>query len=1106
MPTKVVKPVKAGKAVKTVMAVKAWVENINIPTYPAPAGDLNPLFLERRNNQGARGRIYPNPVTDYVNNTKKVDQTYEAVFIENEYIQLIILPQLGGRIFGGLDKTNGVDFFYRQHVIKPALIGLFGAWISGGAEFNWPLHHRPSTFMPLDYLIEAGPQGSQTVWLSDHEPTQRMKGMVGICMYPGKALVETKVRLFNRTPTPQTFLFWENIAVSVNDHYQIFFPPDVTHVVFHSKHEMAHFPVAREVYCGFDLTKGVDISWHGNSAKATSYFAGESAFDFFGGYDHGKQAGLMHIANHHISPGKKLFTWGNDDFSKVWEQNLTDEDGPYAELMAGSYTDNQPDFSWLRPYENKSFSQFWYPFHEIGTAKHANCRAAVNLTVEKNSATVGIYVTETVKRARVSLATAAKTLFEQETDLAPGSAYRAEIKIPLQLKETDLTFRICTANGDEVLTYTPQPRIEKPLPTPANPPPAPRKIETLEGLYLTGLHVEQYLHPLLDPDAYWREALRREPSDSRSNNALGRHLLRHGDFINAETHLRTAIRILTRLNGHPYDGEPFYNLGLTLRFQHRFDEAYAAFYKAIWSYTWKSAGHYALAELDARRGDFKSALEHAENACADRGNQKARDLKAALLRHLGRYDEALALTGQTLQQDPLDFWARHENLLVSRQQGQIPEAGANSLRGAVVDAQLYLDIAFDYANAGLWADTIGLLESLLERNGKDAPVYPMVLYTLGYCAFQSGQAETGRAYYQRAAKACSDYCFPVRLEELEVLLHVRAEQPSDARAAYYLGNLLYDKKQYEPAIQHWQDACKLDPSFSISWRNLGLAYYNVRYDAAQAKECYLQALKVNPNDHRVFYELIILLKRMGVAPAECLALLETRLDLVEERDPLVLERVTLYNDLKQPQKALDILLARRFFPWEGLEGLIADQVALAHLQLGQTTLEAGNLQEALAHFEAGWHFPPNLGAGRWSAVTDIPCQYYAGVALARLGQKDAAQAAFQAVVTADDSDWSLGFLPSLPYYKALALQNLGQTAEAGQELEKLLASASAALNSPDCSEPANSEPFSLDAEKLKWIQQTYLIGLAHLGLGHHAESQLAFQEVAARNPYHPLSH
>ncbi len=301
-----------------------------------------------------------------------------------------------------------------------------------------------------------------------------------------------------------------------------------------------------------------------------------------------------------------------------------------------------------------------------------------------------------------------------------------------------------------------------------------------------------------------------------------------------------------------------------------------------------------------------------------------------------------------------------------------------------------------------------------------------------------------------------------------------------------------------------RNSCKLDPNFSIAWRNLGLAYFNVRQDAVQAKECYVQALKVNPNDHRVFYEFIILLKRMGVPPAECLALLETKLDLVEERDPLYLEYVTFYNDLKQPQKALDILLKRRFFPWEGLEGLIADQYALAHLQLGQQALEAGKLQEALTHFEAGWHFPINLGAGRWCSVSDIPCQYYAGVALSRLGQKEAAQAAFKAIVSADDSDWSLGFLPSLPYYKALALQHLGQSTQASQKLENLLASANAQLNNPNYPEVPNSQPFNLDCKKLNRIQQTYLIGLAHLGLGHKDEAQSAFQEVLTLDPYHPL--
>jgi hypothetical protein len=296
-------------------AVSAWEESIVIPTYPAPEPDPNPMFLEKRVNQGASGRVYPNPFTGHVSNLKKIDKSYQAVFLENEYIQLMILPEIGGRIQVGFDKTNGYDFFYRQHVIKPALIGLIGAWISGGVEWNWPMHHRPSTFMPVAHSMEKGADGSQTIWLSDHEPMGRTKGMVGICLHPGKAFVEAKVRLFNRTPYVQKFLWWANVAVSVNDQYQVFFPPDVSWVTFHARADMSRWPIARDKFCGIDYGamnagKGVDISWWKNNPQATSFFAIESDHDFFGGYDHGHEAGLVHIANRYLAPAKKLFTWG----------------------------------------------------------------------------------------------------------------------------------------------------------------------------------------------------------------------------------------------------------------------------------------------------------------------------------------------------------------------------------------------------------------------------------------------------------------------------------------------------------------------------------------------------------------------------------------------------------------------------------------------------------------------------------------------------------------------------------------------------------------------------------------------------------------------------
>src|SRR5437588_3312763 len=207
--------------------VQAWEGPVTLPTYQEQAPDKNPIFLEKRVYQGSSGKVYPNPFTDRVSN-ENTDKTYDAVCLENEYIYLMILPQIGGRIHIGQDKTNGYDFFYRQRVIKPALVGLLGPWISGGVEFNWPQHHRPSTYMPVQHTIEHHEDGSATIWLSEHDPMQRMKGMVGICLHPGKSYVEAKVRLYNRTAFVQTFLWWANVGIQVHDHYQAFFPPDVT--------------------------------------------------------------------------------------------------------------------------------------------------------------------------------------------------------------------------------------------------------------------------------------------------------------------------------------------------------------------------------------------------------------------------------------------------------------------------------------------------------------------------------------------------------------------------------------------------------------------------------------------------------------------------------------------------------------------------------------------------------------------------------------------------------------------------------------------------------------------------------------------------------------
>ena len=308
---------------------------------------------------------------------------------------------------------------YNQRVIKPALVGLAGPWISGGIEFNWPQHHRPATFLPVDFEIEEHADGSKTIWCSDHDPMCRMKGMHGICLHPGKSFLELKVRAYNRTPFTQTFLWWANVATRVHEAYQSFFPPDVSYVADHARRSMSEYPHANGYYYGvnygerkrngvpkndipnqympphaavgqsaqFDYAPN-DLSFYANIPVPTSYMCMGSKEDFFGGYDYFAQAGIVHYANHHISPGKKQWTWGNHEFGHAWDRNLTDADArgefpPYIEIMAGVYTDNQPDFSFLQPGETKSWSQYWYPIQKIGPAQHANLDAAINLKFEK---------------------------------------------------------------------------------------------------------------------------------------------------------------------------------------------------------------------------------------------------------------------------------------------------------------------------------------------------------------------------------------------------------------------------------------------------------------------------------------------------------------------------------------------------------------------------------------------------------------------------------------------------------------------------------------------------------------------------------------------------
>ena len=1081
------------KQVQSVELVRAWEQEIILPTYPTQAADPNPMFLEKRVYQGSSGKVYPNPFTDKVS-TEKSDKSYRAVMLENEYVQLMILPEIGGRIHVGFDKTNGYDFFYRQHVIKPALVGLLGPWISGGVEFNWPQHHRPSTYMPVHFSIERSADGSCTVWLSEHDPMSRQKGMVGICLHPGRSIIEAKVRLFNRTPLPQTFLWWANVGVRTHDQYQSFFPPDVHVVADHAKRAMSSFPIAHGFYYGVDYSKGVDLSWYKNIPVPTSYMVTKSKYDFLGGYDYAKKAGFIHVANHHVAPGKKQWTWGNAEFGYAWDRNLTDEDGPYIELMAGAYTDNQPDFSWLQPYETKTFSQFWYPIQDIGPAKNANVQVALSLDANLKSVRIGVCATQR-RVCRVTVYHRATILFDQTSALAPGRSLVEEVAWDGGVDE-DLRVEVRDQDGIVLLDYQPEAiNLDESLEL-ATEPGLPSEILSNEELYLIGLHLEQYRHATRSPELYWREGLKRDPYDVRVNNALGLLELRRGRFEDAKNHFTAAIQRLTARNSNPYDSEPYYNLGLTLKYLGRDNEAYAAFYKSVWSYAWQSPGYYELAAIDAGRGKVVEALENLERSLlTNTANFKARGLKASILRRMGQHDAALQVITETLLIDPLEFRSISEKFFLSADDARAADSLVETFDG---DIQTALDISYDYMDEGLFNEALKLLQVVSE--GTDSQ-YPMLFYSMWWLALQLKDKTAAQQYALAARNAPSLYCFPARLQEMWILEAVLKTQPDDAKAAYYLGNLYYDKRRHEEAISCWSLSVQLDPSFSIPWRNLGIAEFNIHSDPIRALQCYAAAFAANPSDARLLYEWDQLKKRVGVMSAERLMALDRHIELVTQRDDLVVEYCTLLNQCGDSQRALDLLLSRRFSPWEGGEGLVSRQFVQAQIKLGKAAMLRGDAAQALAHFSAARCYPHTLGEGKHLLTLERDIDYSSARAAQMLGDMESAENYDRAAAA------PLPEISWYSYYQALALRQVGLHEECDRILKDLRHSAKERFQvEPKIDYFATSLPnfllFEDDLQKRNEIESLFLLGLAEQGLGSRTSARNIFLSVVERDLNH----
>ena len=1134
---------------------------ITLPTYSPGGYDKTPVFYTGRVYQGAQGRVYPYPMQDVLHDEKQ-DEVYKYLTLENDWLQMGLLPEHGGHLLNFTDKQTGFETFYRQHVVKPALIGMLGAWISGGVEWNFPHHHRATTAMPIDWKMEPNRDGSKTIWIGETELRRRLKWTIGLSMLPDRAVLQAENHFMNRGSYIESMIYWANVSVHCGDDYQVLFPPSC-HLGFdHHKNFWTSFPIGpkkvdhswipsqRSKYAD-DVEGMIDLSWWKNfTVESRSIFALDPENSWIAGYDHKKNMGTAHVSNRHITVGKKFFLWGNFPEAHVWDTVLTDKDGPYLELMVGCWSDNQPDYSWIDPYESRVVKQFWFPVKGIGGVKNVTIDGAVTVDrlAKKEELLVGFHSTRVLKDCVVKVERVEKSgkavVFEEKgIAIDPNKPWCKTVKVPVDAKDQEFTATIADASGKVFLSYTPVPEDpHDPLPPKVANPLEPQQSTSAEEAYLTGLRLDQFHNGLIDPVPYYEQAIKLDPGYSAAHVALAIRLAKNGEYEKAEKSLRTATARVTRNFTRAKDAEPEYMLAVVLEEQGllatdpvvkaaKLKEAEDLYWRVTWRATLARPAYAALARLACLKGDWDEALARVEDAL-ERGAKEAKlhVLKAYILRQLKQDTQSSKELRMAASCDPLDVWGVLERVFLEDDGEDAVKTfarGPKYNRG--LKAQQLLEAVCDYWSIGAWKEVVALAQQADALAAKETPYQtegalplkdtiaacdsfkcPLFDYFAGFATAKLGDLDGAKKFYAAAAAQSTDYCFPNRHEEYAVLKHAAQLCPDLANTWYYLGNVEWNYDQKETALASWKKAVALNSKHALALRNLGfgLAHPGTYFTntgvptgvpSQEAYEYYQKALAADPSNFRALEEMDKLADKLGKSTSERLAAMKTYRATAEKYDACILRMAYLFNEAGEYDESLKILPTRRFHVWEGGEGLLAPFVDALPLR-GLDKMAKNDYAAAQKDFETALTYPENLQAGRpGDAGTEPKVRYYLAQCLKAKGDA----AGYKAELANALKGWvSPG---EMNYFRVLVLRELAQP-DAQKEIDANLSELQKGIATLEKPQPkvidayakfgGENSPMERQADNL-W-KAKYLRGLLAAAQGKDAEAKALFQEVAAK--------
>ncbi len=957
---------------RTAEPVRVSQGTLALPTYEEGLPDVNPRF-----DLFARRPFLIYPYTTRTNLTdRRADRLWRTLQLENEYLKLTVLPDLGGRIYSCVDKASGAEMFYANPSIKYADVAYRGAWVALGVEFNFPVSHNWMTVSPVDFGTVRHEDGSASVWVGNVDRVYGMLWRVELRLRPGRSLLEQTVTLYNRSDVRQRFYWWNTASVRVTGDSKILYPMEFS--AAHGFADVDTWPVD---------SSGSDLSYPRNHVKGfVSRFVHATREPFMGVYHPATESGMVHLASHSDVPGKKIWSWGWDDEGRDWWRALSDDDSAYLEIQAGLFR-NQETYAFLEPQQLLRFDEYYLPVRKIGGFSRATLDGVVHVRREGGALRVGLNVTRALRDGRLRVREGPTLVRESRLALLPSGVFDATFADltaagPYAVEVVDAAGRLLLAHTEGRYDVLPKSEVSV-GPQPSRVFPAPEQRSEGDWAEL-GRYQELNGKRLEAHDAY-EAGLLAFPESIDLAKAAGRldlPLRRYAEAVDRLT------RVVARTSN---DAEALYYLGLARLALGDSQKARFALDQAATLPGFRGPALLLLGRLASREGDREQALRLIRQALADSPRMiRAGGMEVALLRRTGRTAEARSRLVHWREMDPPSSFLRHQAVLL----GAVDEPLWTHL---AADPERVLELAVDYLALGLHGDAHALLAhqypsaGVVAEPGAVLPQeYPLVAYYRGYCREQLGGS--GRDDFALASRQPTRYVFPNRAETVVVLRKALDVNPSDATARFLLGSLHLAVGRSDEALGEWEQARALDPRRPVIHRNIGFTQLYARRSAEGALRTFEEGMQADPANVELYEGADQALTLLGRAPDERIAALR-RYPGPSLPTALVFKLALALAEAERFSEA-ESLFPGRFFPREEFGTNVRQVYLELKLRQALALARAGRKAEAAALAAAFGQPVPGLDFTRdgMKPFVDAPrFQLYAGELDRLLGDDEAAR-------------------------------------------------------------------------------------------------------------------